>query len=209
MRSGARRTTGGVPHGGPSLLFHLKPRFPPLTCGRIPGPWSAWDGFCARAASSRYISGFEVGPVQCLHTATSRACLRVGRPARLDLPGCCRLEPSASQAGARVVDASCDRALLRLSATRLDPVAGTERRQGAARRSWVRGLVSVHPLAAQAAARGAQREPACGGVRYARISCTACNEQLSYDCAGGGGLDLGRFRKSNRPSGRGGLDLGL
>ena len=25
----------------------------------------------------------------------------------------------------------------------------------------------------------------------------------------GGGLDLGRFRKSNRPSGRGGLDLGL
>ena len=66
----AGRTAGGVPHGGPSLLFDLKPRFPPLTCGRIPGPWSAWDGFCARAASSRYATGFEVRPVQCLHTAT-------------------------------------------------------------------------------------------------------------------------------------------
>ena len=121
MRSGARRTTGGVPHGGPSLLFHLKPRFPPLTCGRIPGPWSAWDGFCGRAASSRYISGFEVGPVQCLHTATSRACLRVGRPARLDLPGCCRLEPSASQAGAQVVDASCEPVIGRSCASQRHP----------------------------------------------------------------------------------------
>ena len=29
------------------------------------------------------------------------------------------------------------------------------------------GLGAPAPLAAQAAARGAQREPACGGVRYA------------------------------------------
>ena len=81
----ARRTAGGVPQGGPFLLFNLKPCFPPLTCGSDSGHWSDWDGFCARAASSRHITGFEVRPVQCLHTATSRACLRVGRPARLDL----------------------------------------------------------------------------------------------------------------------------
>ena len=79
----ARRTAGGVPQGGPPL--DLKRCFPPLTCGSDSGPWSDWDGFCARAASSRHITGLEVRPVQCLHTATSRACLRVGRPARLDL----------------------------------------------------------------------------------------------------------------------------
>jgi hypothetical protein len=150
---------------GPKSSFSSKAAFSSPNLRSDPRALECLGWVLRRAASSRYISGFEVGPVQCLHTATSRACLRVGRPARLDLPGCCRLEPSASQAGAQVVDASCDRALLRLSATRLDPVAGTERRQGAARRSWVRGLVSVHPLAAQAAARGAQREPACGGVR--------------------------------------------
>ena len=76
---------GGGPQRGPTLLFNRKPCFPPLTSGSDPGPCSAWDGFCARAASSRHITGFEVRPVQCLHTATSRACLRVGRPARLDL----------------------------------------------------------------------------------------------------------------------------
>ena len=81
----ARCTAGEVPQIGPSLLSNLKRCFPPLTCARIPGSWSARDGFCARAASSRYITGSEVRPVQCLHTATSRACLRVGRPARLDL----------------------------------------------------------------------------------------------------------------------------
>jgi hypothetical protein len=82
----ARRTAGGVCPMGAQVFLFLKPRFPPLTCGRIPGPWSAWDGFCARAASSRYITGFEVRPVQCLHTATFRACLRVGRDLRaLDL----------------------------------------------------------------------------------------------------------------------------
>ena len=84
-RGAARRTAGGVPHGGPTVLSYLKRCFPPLTCGLRPGALSAWDGFCARAASSRHITGFEVRPVQCLHTATSRACLRVGRPARLDL----------------------------------------------------------------------------------------------------------------------------
>ena len=84
-RGAARRTAGGVPHGGPTVLLDLKRCFPPLTCGSDSGPWSDWDGFCARAASSRHITGLEVRPVQCLHTATSRACLRVGRPARLDL----------------------------------------------------------------------------------------------------------------------------
>ena len=83
----ARCTAGEVPQIGPSLLSNLKRCFPPLTCARIPGLGApgTWDGFCARAASSRYITGSEVRPVQCLHTATSRACLRVGRPARLDL----------------------------------------------------------------------------------------------------------------------------
>ena len=69
----------------------------------------------------------------------------------------------------------------------------------------MRGLVSVHPLAAQAAARGAQREPACGGVRYARISCTACNEQLSYDCAGGGGGWTLDCKQRPNPLARGGV----
>jgi hypothetical protein len=34
---------------------------------------------------ARYITGFEVRSVQCLHSAPSRPCLPVGRPARVDL----------------------------------------------------------------------------------------------------------------------------
>ena len=84
MRNGKAHRRRGVPHGGPSLLIS-KAAFSSPNLRSDPRAWSAWDGFCARAASSRYITGFEVRPVQCLHTATSRACLRVGRTARLDL----------------------------------------------------------------------------------------------------------------------------
>ena len=43
-----------------------------------------WDGPCARAASSRYIAGFEVRPMHCLRPVPSRPCLLVDRPARVD-----------------------------------------------------------------------------------------------------------------------------
>ena len=159
----ARCTAGEVPQIGPSLLSNLKRCFPPLTCARIPGSWSARDGFCARAASSRYITGSEVRPVQCLHTATSRACLRVGRPARLDL----LVAAGWNQAPAGPAREWSMQAVMGPLAPLSHPTgsSGWYGRQGAARRSWVRGLVSVHPPrwlprpppAAHTAASGAQR----------------------------------------------------
>jgi hypothetical protein len=61
--------------------------------------------------------------VQCLHPAPSGPCLVVDRPARVDL----LVAAGWNQAPARpahecMVDASCRRALLRLSAIRLDLV---------------------------------------------------------------------------------------
>jgi len=124
----ARRTAGGVPHPGPTLLFNLKRCFAPLTCASDPGPLERLGWILREAASSRYITGSEVRPVQCTHTTTSRACLRVGRPARLDLlvaAGCgTKRQPGRRASG------QCNLwwALLRLSAALLGPVAGTDGR---------------------------------------------------------------------------------
>ena len=174
----ARRTAGGVPQGRPSLLPNLKPCFPPLTCGSDRGSWSAWDGFCARGASSRYITGSELRPVQCLHTAASRACLRVGRPARLDL----LVAAGRNQAPARPVREWSMQAMIGRSCATQPPdwtqwlvrtAGGSPKILGEGS-----GLGAPAPLAAQAAARGAQRhlhrpddgEDRCSRCRRSRRS---------------------------------------
>ena len=166
MRSGTVHRRRSAPDWPKSSL---KPKavFSSANLRSDPGPWSAWDGFCARAASSRYITGSEVRPVQCLHTATSRACLRVGRPARLDL----LVAAGWNQAPAGPAREWSMQAVMGPLAPLSHPTgsSGWYGRQGAARRSWVRGLVSVHPprWLPRPPPAGAQREPACGGVRYA------------------------------------------
>ena len=159
----ARRTAGGVPHPGPTLLFNLKRCFAPLTCASDPGPLERLGWILREAASSRYITGSEVRPVQCTHTTTSRACLRVGRPARLDL----LVAAGWNQAPAGPAREWSMQAVMGPLAPLSHPTgsSGWYGRQGAARRSWVRGLVSVHPPrwlprpppAAHTAASGAQR----------------------------------------------------
>ena len=52
---------------------------------RAPPDARAWDGPCARAASSHEITGFNVRPVQCLHPVPSRPCQLVDRSVRVDL----------------------------------------------------------------------------------------------------------------------------
>lgn len=64
-------------------------------------------------------------PPSTLQTLTARRSICTRRP-----PCCRRLEPSASQPGARVVNGSCLRATLRLSAVRFDPLI----RDGGAKR---------------------------------------------------------------------------
>jgi hypothetical protein len=86
LRNGKAHRRRGVPHGGPSLLIS-KAAFSSPNLRSDPRAleclgWVLREG----GYSSRYITGFEVRPVQCLHTATFRACLRVGRDLRaLDL----------------------------------------------------------------------------------------------------------------------------
>ena len=166
MRSGTAHRRRGAP-GSPKSSSKPKALFSAPNCGSDRGSWSAWDGFCARGASSRYITGSELRPVQCFHTATSRACLRVGRPARLDL----LVAAGRNQAPARPVREWSMQAVIGRSCASQPPdwtqwlvrtAGGSPKILGEGS-----GLGAPAPLAAQAAARGAQREPACGGVRYA------------------------------------------
>ena len=182
----ARCTAGEVPQIGPSLLSNLKRCFPPLTCARIPGSWSARDGFCARAASSRYITGSEVRPVQCLHTATSRACLRVGRPARLDL----LVAAGWNQAPARPAREWSMQAVIGPSCASQPPdgIQWLVRTAGGSPKILGEGsgLGAPAPLADQAAARGAQRhlhrpddgKDRCSQRRRSRRSDRACLRHL-------------------------------
>ena len=154
----ARRTAGGVPHPGPTLLFNLKRCFAPLTCASDPGPLERLGWILREAASSRYITGSEVRPVQCTHTTTSRACLRVGRPARLDLlvaAGCgTKRQPGRRASGqyATCDGPSCASQPPCWAQWLVRTAGGSPKILGEGS-----GLGAPAPLAAQAAASGAHR----------------------------------------------------
>ena len=153
----ARRTAGGVPHPGPTLLFNLKRCFAPLTCASDPGPLERLGWILREAASSRYITGSEVRPVQCTHTTTSRACLRVGRPARLDL----LVAAGWNQAPARPAREWSMQAVIGPSCASQPPdgIQWLVRTAGGSPKILGEGsgLGAPAPLAAQAAASGAHR----------------------------------------------------
>ena len=153
----ARCTAGEVPQIGPSLLSNLKRCFPPLTCARIPGLGAPGMDF-ARGRLAPVISPAprcdrcSAFTQQLPELACASADLRASTSW---LPQA--VEPSASQAGARVVNATCDGPSCASQppcwAQWLVRTAGGSPKilgEGS-------GLGAPAPLAAQAAASGAHR----------------------------------------------------
>ena len=159
----ARCTAGEVPQIGPSLLSNLKRCFPPLTCARIPGLGAPGMDF----ARGRLAPVISPAP-RCDRCSAFTQQLPELACASADLRASTSWLP---QAGTKRQPGRRASGRCKLSSGLLAPLSrptgssGWYGRQGAARRSWVRGLVSVHPPrwlprpppAAHTAASGAQR----------------------------------------------------